>query len=72
MLWSRHILVSFVMATRACWMRPTRIVDQRTEVHKTLNYFTMAYCLYFSMIILLSIYDYNLGLNVVNTKTIRC
>ncbi|VEN35487.1 unnamed protein product [Callosobruchus maculatus] len=21
----------------------TRIVDQRTEVHKTLNYFTMAY-----------------------------
>ncbi|VEN55452.1 unnamed protein product, partial [Callosobruchus maculatus] len=21
-------------------MRPTRIVDQRTEVHKTLNYFT--------------------------------
>ncbi|VEN52765.1 unnamed protein product [Callosobruchus maculatus] len=37
MLWSRHILVSFVMATRACRMRTTRIVDQRTEVHKALN-----------------------------------
>ncbi|VEN51349.1 unnamed protein product [Callosobruchus maculatus] len=23
-------------------MSPTRSVDQRTEVHKTLNYFTMA------------------------------
>ncbi|VEN50670.1 unnamed protein product [Callosobruchus maculatus] len=23
--------------------RPTRIVDQRTKVHKTLNYFTTAY-----------------------------
>ncbi|VEN57415.1 unnamed protein product [Callosobruchus maculatus] len=43
MLWSRHILISFVMATRACGMRPTRIVDQRTEVNKTLNYFTTAY-----------------------------
>ncbi|VEN55368.1 unnamed protein product, partial [Callosobruchus maculatus] len=53
-------------------MRPTRIVDQRTEVHKTLNYFTTAYYLYLSMIIMLSIYDHNLGLIVVNTKTIRC
>ncbi|VEN60077.1 unnamed protein product [Callosobruchus maculatus] len=35
MLLSRHILVNFVMATRACGMRPTRIVDQRIEVHKT-------------------------------------
>ncbi|VEN48927.1 unnamed protein product [Callosobruchus maculatus] len=43
MLWSCHILVSFFMATRACCMRPTRIVDQRTEVHRTLNYFTTAY-----------------------------
>ncbi|VEN47567.1 unnamed protein product [Callosobruchus maculatus] len=33
MLWSGHMLVSFVMTTRACRMRPTRIVDQRTEVH---------------------------------------
>ncbi|VEN44185.1 unnamed protein product [Callosobruchus maculatus] len=24
-------------ATRACWMRPTRIGDQRTEVTKTLD-----------------------------------
>ncbi|VEN55681.1 unnamed protein product, partial [Callosobruchus maculatus] len=30
------------------------------------------YRLYFSMIIMLSIYDHNLGLIVVNTKTIRC
>ncbi|VEN55410.1 unnamed protein product [Callosobruchus maculatus] len=35
MLWSRHIIVSLVMVTRGCKMRPTRIVDQRTEVHKT-------------------------------------
>ncbi|VEN36950.1 unnamed protein product [Callosobruchus maculatus] len=34
---------SFVMATRDCCMRPTRIVDQRTEVPKTLSYFTTAY-----------------------------
>ncbi|VEN49633.1 unnamed protein product, partial [Callosobruchus maculatus] len=72
MLRSRHILVSFVMATHACRMRPTRIVDQRTEVYKTLNYFTTVYGLYFSMIIMLSIYDFNLGLIVVNTKTTRC
>ncbi|VEN52916.1 unnamed protein product, partial [Callosobruchus maculatus] len=72
MLWSRYISVRFVMATRACSMRPTRIVDQRTEVHKTLNFFTTAYGLYFSMIIMLSIYDYNLGFVVVNTKTICC
>ncbi|VEN48778.1 unnamed protein product [Callosobruchus maculatus] len=26
-------------------MRPTRIADQRTEVRKTLNYFTTAYLL---------------------------
>ncbi|VEN59439.1 unnamed protein product, partial [Callosobruchus maculatus] len=50
----------------------TRIVDQRTEVHKTLNYFTTAYRLYFSIIIVLSIYDHNLDLVVVNTKTICC
>ncbi|VEN62914.1 unnamed protein product [Callosobruchus maculatus] len=50
----------------------TRIVDQRTEVYKTLNYFTTAYSLYSSMIIMLSIYDHNLGRTVVNTKTIRC
>ncbi|VEN46331.1 unnamed protein product [Callosobruchus maculatus] len=43
-------------------MRPTRIVDQRIEVHKTLNYLTTAYCLYFSMIVMLSVYDHNLGL----------
>ncbi|VEN61267.1 unnamed protein product, partial [Callosobruchus maculatus] len=72
MLWSRHILVSFVMATRVCWMRPTRIDDQRSEVHKTLNYFTTSYGLYFLMIIVLSIYDHNLGLVVVNTKTVCC
>ncbi|VEN51499.1 unnamed protein product, partial [Callosobruchus maculatus] len=54
-------------------MRPTRIIDQRTEIHKTLNYFTTAYRVYCSMIIVLSIYDHNLGLIVVNTKTIiRC
>ncbi|VEN35024.1 unnamed protein product, partial [Callosobruchus maculatus] len=53
-------------------MRPTRIVDQRTEVYKTLNYFTTAYLLYFSIIIMPSIYDHNLGLIVVNTKTILC
>ncbi|VEN46605.1 unnamed protein product, partial [Callosobruchus maculatus] len=50
----------------------TRIVDQRTEVHKTLNYLTTAYRLYFSMVVMLSIYDNNLGLVVVNTKTICC
>ncbi|VEN54640.1 unnamed protein product, partial [Callosobruchus maculatus] len=48
------------------------IVDQRTEVYKTLNYLTMAYWLYFSMIVMLSIYDHNLGLVVVNTKAICC
>ncbi|VEN57299.1 unnamed protein product, partial [Callosobruchus maculatus] len=32
-----------------------RIVDERTEVHKTLNYFTTASLLYCSMIIVLSI-----------------
>ncbi|VEN38181.1 unnamed protein product, partial [Callosobruchus maculatus] len=53
-------------------MRPTRIVDQRTEVRKTLNYLTTAYCLYFSVIVMLSIYDHNLGLVVVNTKPICC
>ncbi|VEN51570.1 unnamed protein product [Callosobruchus maculatus] len=36
-------------------MRSTRIVDQRTEVHKTLNYLTTAYWLSFSMIVMLSI-----------------
>ncbi|VEN51412.1 unnamed protein product [Callosobruchus maculatus] len=45
MLWSRHILVSFVMATRwppvDCALPELSIKE--TEVHKTLNYFTMAY-----------------------------
>ncbi|VEN39023.1 unnamed protein product [Callosobruchus maculatus] len=50
----------------------TQIVDQRTEVHKTLNYFTTAYCIYFSMIIMRSIYDHSLDPVVVNTKTICC
>ncbi|VEN54145.1 unnamed protein product, partial [Callosobruchus maculatus] len=50
----------------------TRIVDQRTEVHKTLIYFTTAYWLYFSMIIVFSTYDHNLGLVAVNTKTVCC
>ncbi|VEN64465.1 unnamed protein product, partial [Callosobruchus maculatus] len=53
-------------------MRPTRVVDQRTEVHKILNYFTTTYCFYCSMTIVLSIYDHNLGLVVVNTKTTLC
>ncbi|VEN44903.1 unnamed protein product, partial [Callosobruchus maculatus] len=53
-------------------MCPTRIVDQRTEIHKTLKYLTTAYLLYFSMIVMLSIYDHNLGLVLVNTKTICC
>ncbi|VEN61340.1 unnamed protein product, partial [Callosobruchus maculatus] len=42
-------------------MCSTRIVDQRTEVHKTLNYLTTVYLLYFSMIVMLSIDDHNLG-----------
>ncbi|VEN47037.1 unnamed protein product [Callosobruchus maculatus] len=37
MLWSRHILVSFVMAPSNVIFTTTRIVDQRTEVHKTLK-----------------------------------
>ncbi|VEN49119.1 unnamed protein product, partial [Callosobruchus maculatus] len=39
---------------------------------QTLNYLTTAYRLYFSMIVMLSIYDNNIGLVVVNTKTICC
>ncbi|VEN63307.1 unnamed protein product [Callosobruchus maculatus] len=31
-------------------MRPTRIVDQRTEVYKTLTYFTTAYDFIFRLL----------------------
>ncbi|VEN38111.1 unnamed protein product [Callosobruchus maculatus] len=67
-----HGLTCLLNAPSNLIFTATRIIDQRTEVYKTLNYFTTAFCLYFSIIIMLYIYDHNLVLIVVNTKHILC